>query len=71
MFSWLKSRPDSEPVSRVERLSASETIEARLVDIEARMARMERRWSPGDQRGLDEALANLRRAVTRETDRAA
>ena len=35
------------------------------------MARMERRWSPGDQRGLDEALANLRRAVTRETDRAA
>jgi cob(I)alamin adenosyltransferase len=39
-----------------------------IASIEKRLTRIERRWAPGDQRGLDAALADLGRAVAREEE---
>lgn len=43
----------------------AEVIE-RIAVIEKRLSRIERRWAPGDQRGLETALADLGKAVARE-----
>ncbi len=66
MFSWLKSSPDSRRMTHADKPVSSETIEARLADIEARLKLVERRWAPGDQRTLDAALAKLGEHVARE-----